>query len=652
MKYKLLFLFIFSSAVLSAQNLPIKYDHSGRVNAISHSGTTLISGGSDGAINVRSGANYELIRRIQVGYLAIEAIAVNPVWPVAAILQSDSIDAFKLTVWNYEKGEMLYSYRLQQKPLFIQYSPSGKYLIYSNPRVNGLTIIDHQNGQRRPWLTETGTITPAALLSADDRLMAAYSPSGAISIYKIQTGEEIKRIPCLPNLENPMFLAEGKILIATNRSTIMAINGQNGKVFNSTELEGIIRIAADNPPGRLALYCYQDGYTFVYDWNFMKRDAPINIDPNRDFSETSSLFFMQGDILCGQTDGTLLRYSKEGARESLSQLHLKPYTGIAVNENKLTLATADDIQTFPIELLLNGDSPNSQQNTIPSVKNPVEAESGLCRVKEEAFLVFNKKGEKGTIYYLDTLSGESSPVSETDAPILTIKQGNNGYLGLDESGTSFLLSQEELEKVFNYTSFGTRDISLISSSKLIAGRAKDSLFNSSMVIVDAGTGETVPLDTADLITFDISYNEELLSLYTLGVEDRNGRIRTVLKVYRGGEFQRVETLSAIPGEDHKASVLYDPYTSKLYTTLGTAGIRIIQWGGFTTNQHSGHIPSRLAVNRQLLFSLNQDGSVSAWYKHNGRAAFTLYRFENGSWVVTRPGLKIESGDQWADYLVQ
>ena len=170
-----------------------------------------------------------------------------------------------------------------------------------------------------------------------------------------------------------------------------------------------------------------------------------------------------------------------------------------------------------------------------------------------------------------------------------------------------------------------------------------------MVQLNAYTGETVALKTDELITFDLNYNKELLSLYTIGIENRSGQTRSVLKVYRGDNFQKVSTLLSVPGEDHKATLLYDPYSTKIYTTLGATGIRVIAWGGVTTNQKTGHIPSTLEVNRNFLFALNQDGSVSCWDKKNGKEYFTIYQFSNGSWIALDKEQLLPDNFSWNDY---
>lgn len=647
--------FILMPIIAFSQLLPVKYDHTDRVSAMTlvSEKNIIATGGDDGAVIIRELDSYRIISRIQTGYLPIKKITVNPKWPILAIVQSDNIDAFHLSVWNYETGEKIYNYRLQSKPLFIMYSPLGGYLIYSTTRVNSLTILDHTTGMRKSWLTNTNSVITALILSKDEKKAATYSPSGYIRIFNIKTGEMIQEIICLPNLENPTFIANGAILCASSRDEIVAIDGSSGKVKNRSKIQGVIKMADNTKPGKILLYCYQDGYTFIYSWNFLaKNSKPINIDSNRDFSDIDSILYHHDKILCGTITGDIIEYSADGSFQTISNIKLQPWSGIDLTENKLALISAKKILFLQMDKLSSGLNSTDFNESDIAIGNPLKLKSGICHTKDNGYLIYNTEGTKGFVFFIDSKTKQAKKVAETKAALIRIKKTTEGYLGIDHSGNSFLLTFNDFKKKFTYSSFGTRDISPITNSKLITGRSKNSLFNSSLVIVDSETGETVPLETTDLITFDLCYNNNLLSLYTIGIEKRGSRMRTVLKVYRGENFERVETLAAIPGEDHKATLIFDPYTSKLFTTLGTVGIRIIQWGGFTTNQFSGHIPAQLAVNKDFLLALNQDGSISAWHKNRGKAAFSVYQFPNDSWVSIQDGKAPKKDSLWVDYIAQ
>lgn len=641
-----------------AQHLCLRYEHTDQINTIVRSSNRniIVTGGNDGSILIRDSNDFTLKKRIPVGYLPVNEIAVNPKYPVVAIFQTDNIEAYYLRVIDYEKVEELYSFRLKEKPLFIGYSGSGNYLLYSNSTPNGLTIIDYHSGAKKNWLTEIETIVPTAEVSPDDSQMVTYSTAGSILFFGIKEGQIRKIIPCMSNLENPLFVMDGRFLIGNTRDKIVAIETASGKAFNEIKASNIIKMSADNKQPSVLVYSTDDGYAFLQQWNYGKRNSKLEtIDPNQNFSIVSAFLYHNSQILCATTTGKLFGYSTNKQRFELDQLKLQPFTGIACSEGELILTDNDSVFTIPLHNLDSLKKISSIQHSALVKKRPFLGDYKILLVEgnqeRASQLFYQTSGNGGAIYqYQPSKTNEMQwqKVYDAKTPIAKLKSIKGGFLGLTQSGGNFILDQN-FNETFNYDAFGTRDIAFVKKNQLVAGRAKDSLFKSTLVKIDAYTGETVPMQTNDLITFDINYNPELLALFTIGIENRNGKSRTILKSYRGEKMDRVDTLLAVPGEDHKATILYDPQTAKVYTTLGTAGIRIIQWGGFTTNQKAGHIPASLAVNSKLLFALNQDGSVTAWNKKNGKEHFTLYQFDNDAWISLAPEEKLPYNEIWNKY---
>lgn len=641
-----------------AQVLPLKYEHTDQITVIarSQSGSIIATGGKDGAVLIRNGKDLSLKLRIQVGYLPIEAISVNAKHPIVAIFQTDNIDAYLIRVINYNKGEELYSLRLSQKPLFIAFSESGNYLIYSNPQQNGLTIIDSLSGNKKNWLTSIDTIVPTCLMSPDDLQLVTYSSAGAIRFYDIKRGTLRKEISAMSNLENPTFVQNGTILLGNTRDKLVAIQTSSGKAFNEVRAKGIIRIVPDNTPGNIAIYTTEDGFAFLQRWNYTTRSVLENIDLNQDFTLVSSLLYHNNIIICGTTSGNLFGYNQQNKKFQISNLELSRFTGIACDDTSLILTDNDSVLRIPLNDVSKLKNISSVTHGQLKMTRPFKGSYQIVKASNDgeipSYLFYKNQGSDGDIYLYEPSSynqtNNFTKIFTTQSPIIKLKQIDNGYLALTKSGKSFILNKQ-FKTTFNYESFGTRDVTLINQQKLIAGRAKDSLFKSTMVQLNAYTGETLPLKTDDLITFDLNYNKELLCLYTIGIENRNGQTRTVLKAYRGNNFTNAITLLSVPGEDHKATLLYDPFSTKIYTTLGSSGIRVIQWGGFTTNQKAGHIPDTIQVNRNFLFSLNQDGSVSCWNKKNGKEYFTLYQFKNGSWTLLDKEQTLPNNPLWNEY---
>jgi hypothetical protein len=160
--------------------------------------------------------------------------------------------------------------------------------------------------------------------------------------------------------------------------------------------------------------------------------------------------------------------------------------------------------------------------------------------------------------------------------------------------------------------------------------------------IDTNTGETVPVRDENLLIFEIAYDEVTGSVYSIGFQERKGSLRTVLKQHQGANYERVTPLISYPGEDDKATIAIDPISSRVYTSLGYGNVHMYAWNGFTTLETVEHIPRDLYVHKQLLYSLNNDSSISVWDTVDGNALFRIYLFTDNTWAVITT-----SGDYYA-----
>jgi hypothetical protein len=156
--------------------------------------------------------------------------------------------------------------------------------------------------------------------------------------------------------------------------------------------------------------------------------------------------------------------------------------------------------------------------------------------------------------------------------------------------------------------------------------------------IDTNTGETVPVRDRNLLIFELAYDEVTGSVYSIGFQERRGSLRSVLKQHQGRNYERVTPLISYPGEDDTATIAIDESSSRVYTSLGYGQVHMYAWNGFTTLERVEHIPRDLYVHKQLLYSLNNDSSISVWDTSDGSALFTIYLFDDYSWaVVTEEG---------------
>ena len=96
----------------------INSGHTGAVSAIEYldSEKLIFSAGFDGSVkawNINSG---KLIHQMHISHMPIRRLAVCEIEPVIAAVESDGINAFRLSVWNWKTDEMLFRQNLKENP--------------------------------------------------------------------------------------------------------------------------------------------------------------------------------------------------------------------------------------------------------------------------------------------------------------------------------------------------------------------------------------------------------------------------------------------------------------------------------------------------------------------------------------------------------
>ncbi|MFP4618306.1 MAG: hypothetical protein ACLFMZ_05625, partial [Spirochaetaceae bacterium] len=208
-----------------------------------------------------------------------------------------------------------------------------------------------------------------------------------------------------------------------------------------------------------------------------------------------------------------------------------------------------------------------------------------------------------------------------------------------------IISPEDGSRKFIYNSFGLRSVSEVQNGNLIASRNKTDFIDTPLLHINPNTGETVPIDESNILTFHLQYDDITRNLYTIGYEERSNGLRTVLKQHSGFNYDRVTTLLSYPGEDPEATLAVDPVSSKVFTSLGYGKVHMYAWNGFTYLEPINHISRKLYVHDGFLYSLNEDSSISVWNTDRGTLIMTIYVFKDYSWaVIPREGEPYMYGD--------
>ena len=69
---------------------------------------------------------------------------------------------------------------------------------------------------------------------------------------------------------------------------------------------------------------------------------------------------------------------------------------------------------------------------------------------------------------------------------------------------------------------------------------------------------------------------------------------------------------------------------------------MLSWGGATAFKEGLNLPGKIISLGDYLVVLNKDGSLGFWNKQGGNEAFTIFLFQDDSWIALYPNGRFAS----------
>ena len=613
--------------------------HTGAVTSFDYNANEdlVFSSGTDGTVKVWDRKDSKLIFQYQISHMPVQKVIACRANPFFAAIESDGINAINLSVWNWETGERLFKQRLPEIPLFLNFSPKGNFIVYGKTDWDSLVFIDAETGKSLPYLQDGFGIVSAAFISDSEKTILTYSNSGYIQYWDLDSGKRKTRIPTFTNLQQISFVSSGRYMTAYNGSELLLIDLIRGSRIDSIAISGPVMSAIDRKNDSLVWVTGNGRDTSYHSaavtGSGFNETTPVEIK-NTDLP--SGLLSVDGNFITSGLQGGIFikkRYSDQlsvFADDNL--LHVNDF---AIGKNSIAITAPGKLLSISSDFFIK-EGTSALQTEVGSEIYPLDAEStfGISTAEGDNFLLWPSSSKQGGfISVFDGDSGELRPISDLKAPLISAEYRSGKVLTLNINGDCRLLDYESGEKQFEYSSFGLRTVDFIENGNIIAGRNSTAALPSPLLHINTRTGETVPIDDSDLLIFDLQHDFLTGKLYSIGFEKRNDIMRTVLKEHTGRNYDRAETIMAFPGEDFGATFTSDIYSSKIFTSLGYGGVKMLYWGGFTSLENPLSIPRSLKLRGNILVSLNQDSSFSIWNPSTGERVMNLYIFKDLSWAA-------------------
>lgn len=620
------------------QRIVVETGHIGAVNALAYDkqDSLVFSGGSDGTVRAWNTTTHELVGVLQVGHLPIQMVAVDPSRHEIATFETDNLNTYRITAWNWQSGKELFSRNLNEAPLFMQFSPKGNYLVYGVTAWRSLYFLNSSTGSTLPYFSSGIGIVSAVIISQSGNSIMTYSPSGQIQYWSVQSGNLKQTYQTLPNLSAISFTPNSRYMIAAHNNNLVMVDLIGGKTVSTTSLPGIQATSLDPSTNEVAVYADGSNGPQFSLYSISGGLIPMASAFQSPPGPISDIVFANDNLFASQQNaGTLLSQSPYFSEHTFGVNHLLPINDIAVNNNRLVLTSKNHVLSFATNFFGVSNLSNAKSVSFSTMSNPYKGPTGVLSLTGGRFVMWNQSGNSGSYRIYNPNTGIGSSIGNFPAPFIEVQNANGQLLTLDSQGNINLLNIDSGKSTFNYTAFGLQTVTYVSPTKIVAGMSQNGVLNTALLQLNPTTGETVPIPDPALLVFGLAYDPTNQILYSLDIDGSGSNMSTVLKSHPLATLGNGTSLYSYSGEDQNAGIAVAAASDSIYTSLGFSGVRhIVASSGKTTKLEStNHIPRKLIINGKWLISLNTDSTVSIWNRSTGKRIATLYVFKDLSWAA-------------------
>jgi WD40 repeat protein len=649
------FLLMPSHTAVIAASPPLATIRTGHTGAIAsmtlhQEGSLLYSAGEDGKLMVWDVQTGRLLQSIRADRLPIRAIAAFPGGEHVALYAGDGRREHRISVWNWTTGELEYAHVPEDEVLWMEVSPYASYLVYSVPRLRSIQILDALSGRQLPFLRQTtGIVNWLLTATGEERLLTYSASTGLITYRNIVTGSVAAEFEAPEGLKRLTLLEQRRFAAAETADGLLAIvDLLSGEIVQELRVGEIESIQRDLPDGDVLVVTRSfSGSRTIRRYRFRNSRLQPQPEPTRSIPDNVETILISGNEMFGSTsDGRILRWpARRRSPETFSRPILAHVTDVHLADDRLYLMSTEQVISVSIDVfsqLHSGDEP------IRSVQERVTLfDAG----RKSRFITNDRDGilmwvpEKGVdaLQLLNPLSGRTQTLPVSVPPgVVAVSADDDDILMLSRAGLLVLVDRHSGTELFSYRGSGFQT-AIRTDREIFLGKAfEGGVLDSSILRLDPRTGETVPLETSTRLVFFLAYDESRGRLFSIGLsDDQSGRTSTVIEIFEGPNYGRRRVILQSPGEYLDAQVFIDPVQGSAYTTLDDRG-GIRRWDGarvIELSRNQSHIPRRLVLGRDYLYSVNWDGTVSLVDRMDGAAVLDIALVgsgRTGEWLVLRP----------------
>jgi WD40 repeat protein len=641
--------------------------HRGPVNALIHKGDFLISAGDDGFLeiwnardNVNLRAGGHALERFQISQHHITAMAGRPEKDEVCLVENDGMGSCRVSAWNYKERRNIFSLQFRDPIGYIFYSMGGSFVIAAGTGRTGLVFINADTGAvLQSPSSLIGTVS-LAVTGKSERNMLVYSPSGSLSYWDIESGNETHHFDAPPNLNSPVLFSNNRYLAGVNAEGLAVIHAVTGDLLaRDSSVSGASLLC----PSGDELICLTQKekaapqlYRYTIDRNGrLSMLAHVSLENNRFTAITAGMTTGRadntGNIVLGTSAGSLVFAGMNGQARALA---VKAQTGVteaAVSGVSIAFLAENgtmgfiplDYNRFPAGKVLSVEQNKEAYNRISSFAAGENDSGGQ--------FIFWHDGNTRTQPLIRAGGSNGKKMTLNDitfrSPVRSVVSFGGKILFLDSTGNLSVVSPSDTGKSrpFTFFSVGLMDAAFIDHNRIIIGRSAVS-GNTPFLTINVNTGETVPLPYPSQAGVTM-YRGASGAIYAVAVSPQSGdmsrensfsaaetRVKTSILYLDPANITASISLVDYQGEDTQFSLAESPggTAGSLAATIGGGGAAIYSGGSVQPLERTSGLPLKLFDGGNYLVSLDGDGNI-CWYESRSGKLLAIFRLHPDGWTL-------------------
>ena len=643
---------VHSAAQTRPANLP--GGHRGAVTALLSNGYgTIFSAGEDGFVGAWYGHSVE--ERYQISRYRLLSFVLRPGYPHIAVVESGGIDLYRVSVWNYETRENLFTLRFRDPVTYINYSAAGSFLIVARSGVQaGVVFIHPETGAQ---LESPGTLFGHLVFAATghtERVMICYLSSGIISYWDVATGSELHRFAAPPNIRSPVLFGNNRFLGGFDSQGLIIVDATTGLILarNNALNRGNLFGFSDIPDARgfIRFYClsFSRGVYAVYrkEINLDGRLNTLNrrAIPERAGQITYAIMGDDGNIVLGTAQGDLWLLSGNTIRAKTTGTPLRIIDVAAcasaiafISESGATGYIPLDFSRFNNGSVLTLESAGAYTRVISDSSRL--GQQGDYRAVSR--FLFWQPGAAHSSPRLKTLTGSPKDAVTSQVtldqlpwrfPVRSADIMGNSVLLLNTANGALVLNRESGALRFSQTVPGAMDAAFIDEDTIIFARSS-AAGNTPFLMINISTGETVPLAYPAIVGTRV-YRGRSGEVYGAVINQVGDMLQTAIIRLNRSAPMLSERLIEYGGEDSYFTMTESG--GNMASTLGSGAAILYRRQGIVALERCRGLPVRIVNGGYWFITLDGDGGIT-WHDNMTGKLLAVFRLKRDLWVLERNG---------------